>query len=152
VVQRRCRDSGLQDLGVSNWRFISTVLKEQQEPIYYIGSDSAFMIYPMSDGKVYYYAQIIDENKTFLNTDAKQSLEKIFRNYAPEVLQSIKDLDNEEIISGSLSSVINTYYPHKNIALIGDALHGCPPSLQQGVGMGVEDAGLSSCSFFLISR
>lgn len=133
------RDSALEDLGVTNWRFISSSLKKQ-EPIYYIGSDSAFMIYPMGDDKVYCYAQVLDENKTFLNTDAKQSLEKIFQNYAPEVLQSIQELDNEEIVSGSLSSVTNTYYPHKNIALIGDALHGCPPSLQQGVGMGVEDA------------
>jgi len=35
--------------------------------------------------------------------------------------------------------VVKPLYYSKNIVLIGDALHGCPPTLQQGVGMGIED-------------
>ncbi len=46
---------------------------------------------------------------------------------------------DEEIIPGRLQSVASREVYSGSVLLIGDALHGCPPALQQGVGMGLED-------------
>ena len=48
-----------------------------------------------------------------------------------------------------MKSVSQTKSVHQRVILVGDALHGCPPSLQQGVGMGLEDV---NCLSSLLSQ
>jgi 2-polyprenyl-6-methoxyphenol hydroxylase-like FAD-dependent oxidoreductase len=56
------------------------------------------------------------------------------------VLAAIQAIpSNDDIIAGRLKSVVSREVYSGSILLIGDALHGCPPALQQGVGMGLED-------------
>ena len=134
------KGAGTNSLNVTNWRFLSFSKKNISEPIYYIGNDTAFMIYPMPKNQIYCYAQVLDKEKKHLKSASKSSLQKLFSEYTEEVLESIENIENEEnILEGRLASVIKPFYPTKNIILIGDALHGCSPSLQQGVGMGIED-------------
>lgn len=106
-------NSELNYSGVTNWRFTAQMSTNNIHPVYYVGSDSAFMIYPISDDKVYCYAQIFDKDKSYFNQAAHEAIQTLFKHYCQPVQQKV--------------------------LLIGDALHGCPPSLQQGVGLALED-------------
>ena len=127
------------DLNVTNWRFIAKMNSKNIDPTYFVGKDEAFMIYPISPNEVYCYAQIHDKKMKYFNSDF-DILVKIFKNYAPKVQECLKQLNNCDIIKGRLRSVHSREVYKDNVVLIGDALHGCPPSLQQGVGLTLEDS------------
>jgi len=132
-------EKDLLNLGVINWRFISKTNQQNLHPKYFIGKDEAFMIYPMSDKKLYCYAQISDKENKYKGSDFNK-LKNIFKNYSSEVKDAISNHTNNKIIEGQLKSVISREVFSYNTVLIGDALHGCPPTLQQGVAMALEDA------------
>lgn len=132
-------EPGLIDLGVTNWRFVVNQSTEGLEPLYYLGSDSAFMRYPMADSKVYCYAHVIDPPGHHASAD-KHWLRKKFCRFAPEVTEAIAAMPDEAgLITGRLKAVKSREVYKGRVVLVGDALHGCPPTLQQGVGMGLED-------------
>ncbi|RCU52822.1 monooxygenase [Corallincola holothuriorum] len=127
------------DLGVSCWRFITELKDVPQHPRYLIGKDDAFMFYPLGNNKFYCYAQSQDKKKRLL-TAPKIELLKRFKRYEPCVIDALTQaIDSDALISGRLESTTGTQFYHGNIVLVGDALHGCPPSLQQGVGLTLED-------------
>lgn len=133
-------DVPLRSHQITNWRFIAQKPKPGFQPIYYIGHDSAFMIYPISESEVYCYGQINDENGEFSSKPSIEAITSIFENYDTPVAQCVKGLNEEQkIVRGQLKSVQNTDSVFDRVVLVGDALHGCPPSLQQGVGMSLED-------------
>lgn len=135
-------EPGLEDLDVTNWRFMVEQSTENLQPTYYLGSDSAFMRYPMPDGKVYCYAHVIDETGQYANASKTWLLEK-FQDFEPNVFDAISSIEsNESLITGRLKAVKSREVYRGQVVLIGDALHGCPPTLQQGVGMGLEDVHL----------
>lgn len=131
---------GLEDLEVTNWRFVVDQDTPDLQPTYYLGADSAFMRYPMPNNQVYCYGQIIDQDHRWDGVCDKTRLLTLFDGYAPQVLAAINAIDNHnEIICGRLNAVKSREVYQGTVVLIGDALHGCPPTLQQGVGMGLED-------------
>ncbi|WP_076411596.1 FAD-dependent monooxygenase [Shewanella sp. UCD-KL12] len=143
----------LDDMGVTNWRFLIDQDDSDLEPTYYLGSDNFFMRYPMPNNQVYCYAHILDDIKgksltdnsfgnTLANTQSgkKALLASRFSSFDEKVQQAISSIDcDTALIQGRLKSVTSREVYIGNVVLIGDALHGCPPSLQQGVGMGLED-------------
>tara|TARA_Y100000389_G_C17468970_1_gene528461 strand:- start:2560 stop:3708 length:1149 start_codon:yes stop_codon:yes gene_type:complete len=131
-------EKSLFDLEVTNWRFISKTKQNNLHPKYFIGKDEAFMIYPMSNKKIYCYAQISDKGNKYKNSDFNK-LKDIFKDYNLEVINAISNHVNNKIIEGRLKSVISREVFSYTSVLVGDALHGCPPTLQQGVAMALED-------------
>ncbi len=130
----------LEDLDVTNWRFLIDQDTSDLQPTYYLGSDSFFMRYPMPDNKVYCYAHVIDEDKKLLNINNKHFLLDQFKGFEDKVIEAINAVGpDDEIIPGRLNAVQSREVYSGCVVLIGDALHGCPPTLQQGVGMGLED-------------
>lgn len=127
-----------EDLGYINWRFIVDMDTINIEPIYFVGKDELFMIYPIAKNEVYCYAHIRDEQRQ-QEPPTLDRLKEIFKCYAQPVQQALKKIQPDELIIGRLKSVAIGKVYDKNIVLIGDALHGCPPSLQQGVGQSLED-------------
>lgn len=135
-------EPGLLDLGVTNWRFLINQDTNGLEPLYYLGSDSAFMRYPMPNGQVYCYAHVIDEQGEYAAAGKEWLLNK-FSEFEPAVINAIAAVDNpDDLITGRLKAVKSREVYKGHVLLIGDALHGCPPTLQQGVGMGLEDVHL----------
>ncbi|MCJ8272798.1 MAG: FAD-dependent monooxygenase [Psychrosphaera sp.] len=133
-------ETGLEDLDVTNWRFLIDQNTTDLQPTYYLGSDSFFMRYPMPGNKVYCYAHVIDEDKKLTNIDNKHFLLDQFKGFEDKVLEAINAVGpDDEIIPGRLNAVKSREVYSGCVVLIGDALHGCPPTLQQGVGMGLED-------------
>ncbi|BAJ02171.1 FAD-dependent monooxygenase [Shewanella violacea] len=132
----------LEDLGVTNWRFLIEQDTQGLDPTYYLGSDNLFMRYPMPDNKVYCYAHILDETGKFESIkDKKAWLRRRFSGFDSKVVSAIECLEADTpVIQGRLKSVTCRDVYSGKVVLIGDALHGCPPTLQQGVGMGLEDA------------
>jgi len=128
----------LLDLGVSNWRFCIDAKDHREVPSYLIGKSDAFMFYPIADNKIYCYGQISDPDNQYKNIDGKKALKEVFSNYHPSVINAINNTD--KIVFGRLKSVKSREIYKNNVVLIGDAMHGCPPSLQQGVALGLEDA------------
>jgi 2-polyprenyl-6-methoxyphenol hydroxylase-like FAD-dependent oxidoreductase len=130
----------LEDLQVTNWRFLIDQETADLQPTYYLGSDSLFMRYPMPDNKIYCYAHILDKKQKWTKKQDKQWLLERFSGFEDKVLAAIQAIpSNDDIIAGRLKSVVSREVYSGSILLIGDALHGCPPALQQGVGMGLED-------------
>ncbi|WP_394390787.1 FAD-dependent monooxygenase [Shewanella woodyi] len=130
----------LEDLQVTNWRFLIDQPTADLQPTYYLGSDSFFMRYPMPDNKVYCYAHVLDKDHQWTKLQDKQWLLKRFKGFEDKVVEAIQAVAcDEDIIPGRLQSVVSREVYSGSVLLIGDALHGCPPALQQGVGMGLED-------------
>jgi 2-polyprenyl-6-methoxyphenol hydroxylase-like FAD-dependent oxidoreductase len=77
-------ESSLEDLDVTNWRFLIEQDTKGLEPIYYLGSDSFFMRYPMPDDRVYCYAHVVDENKTYADKADKDWLLNQFKDFEPK--------------------------------------------------------------------
>ena len=127
----------LLDLGVSNWRFCIDAKDHTEVPSYLVGKSDAFMFYPIADNKIYCYGQISDSENKYKNIDSKSALKDVFLNYHPSVINAINDA--EKIIFGRLKSVKSREIYKNNVVLIGDAMHGCPPSLKQGVALALED-------------
>ncbi|MBL1268051.1 MAG: FAD-dependent monooxygenase [Halomonas sp.] len=125
---------------VTNWRYTTKKPVAGIQPTYYVGNDSAFMIYPISEDEVYCYGQIMDDDGKFTSLASYKVIKEIFADYASPVSDCINDLtEDQPIVLGQLKTVKHTESLFGCVVLVGDALHGCPPSLQQGVGMSLED-------------
>lgn len=125
---------------ITNWRFTARMNTTDKHPIYYLGTDNAFMIYPMGDNTVYCYGQTTDKNGYWHKKNPLNALSEIFKDYCEPVSKVLNQLsDSSEIITGELKSVSTIEAVNKRVLLLGDALHGCPPTLQQGVALGLED-------------
>jgi len=127
----------LLDLQVSNWRFCIKSQDHNLQPSYLLGKNEVFMFYPINKDTLYCYGQISDPTSRYFQQDTKAALQEVFSDYDQAVQQAISQADN--IIKGRLKSVKSREIYQGNVVLIGDALHGCPPSLQQGVSMALED-------------
>ncbi|MEY4588395.1 MAG: hypothetical protein RL497_471 [Pseudomonadota bacterium] len=137
------KNSKPKTLGVTSWRFIAEHPERDTHPTYYLGNDDSFMLYPMGPNKSYCYAQISDPFSQWRNLPAAPTLQTLFSHYCEPVKNIVSSLSNDsKFVVSTLESVNVTRCFEGRTVLIGDALHGCPPVLQQGVGMSLEDANL----------
>jgi 2-polyprenyl-6-methoxyphenol hydroxylase-like FAD-dependent oxidoreductase len=125
-----------EDLGIAMWRFISNF--KQEEPIYYFGKRSVFMIYPISSTQVYCYAHVADPIKN--SVVKKDHLSALFGEYPALVNWLIRSAQQKDIIFGRMKGLSQPSFNYKNIVFIGDAAHACSPMLQQGAACAFEDA------------
>ena len=131
----------LQDMGATNWRFLIARDAANMHPVYYLGKDDAFMLYPIAPDRVYCYGHVADYPGVYLNQSPLPVLKKRFHHHPRDVVSAIEGVrDEKDIIIGRVESVHNTEAVYGRVVLIGDALHGCPPTLQQGAGQALEDA------------
>lgn len=130
-------------LGLSTWRFVVNNTRATPEPVYYLGNDETFVIYPLPNAKAYCYGHMPSSKVRTSSgqATAREALLNAFKLYNREVLHKIHQLseDDTQVIRGELESVQLANTHSGRVVLIGDALHGCPPTLEQGVGMGLED-------------
>jgi 2-polyprenyl-6-methoxyphenol hydroxylase-like FAD-dependent oxidoreductase len=121
---------------VDCWRFVLDMDTQGLEPRYLLGKHEVFMFYPIGVNKVYCYAQCHEQAVPDI-ANTKQKLKSIFAKYDPVVLKSIEKA--AQFAHGKLKAVESREIIHNRVVLIGDAMHGCPPSLQQGVALALED-------------
>ena len=82
----------------------------------------------------------MDNEGHWYKENAVSALQSVFQDYCEPVDNVLNQLsDPSEVITGELKSVSTVEAVNQRVVIIGDALHGCPPTLQQGVGMGLED-------------
>ncbi len=133
--------TGDEDLGITTWRFNIDVDTSKIQPIYYLGNDTLLMFYPISSSQIYVYAHIIDHEKQYCDKMPHDILPELFSDYCDKAKHILSKINDETVIySGRLSTISELHFSQGRTLFIGDALHGCPPSLQQGVAMAVEDA------------
>jgi len=133
--------TGHEDLGITTWRFNIDIDTTNIDPVYYLGNDTVLMFYPISSSQVYVYAHVIDHENEYIDLDPHETLVELFSNYCDEAKSLLAKMTNETTIyTGRLDTVSELHFSQGRTVFIGDALHGCPPSLQQGVAMAVEDA------------
>jgi len=133
--------TGNEDLGITTWRFNLDIDTSNIQPIYYLGNDTILMFYPISQSQVYVYAHVIDNENQYSNSMPHDIIDALFSGYCDAAKEILSKINDETVIfSGRLHTVSELHFSQGRTVFIGDALHGCPPSLQQGVAMAVEDA------------
>ncbi len=132
----------LDDLPMRTWRAVIGPLEGLDHPIYMLGMNTVFLLYPINDNQTYIYAQVIDEN--FSKDQIEGRLERfknLFKSYGGYVPKALEQINNpNQLIPGFLKSVKKVQWGEGSILLLGDAAHGCSPSLQQGGALTFEDA------------
>jgi len=133
--------TGDEDLGITTWRFNVELDTSDIQPIYYLGTDTVLMFYPISKTQVYVYAHINDQENKYSDLMPHDILPELFSGYCDAAKNILSKVNDETVIySGRLKTISELHFSQGRTVFIGDALHGCPPSLQQGVAMAVEDA------------
>jgi len=128
-------------LGLTNWRFLIQRDTARMHPVYYLDKDDAFMLYPVSATQVYCYGHVADKTAQYLSQPPLATLKQRFANYHVSVTSAIDSISDENtIIPDRIEAVETDEVAAGRVVLIGDALHGCPPTLQQGAGQAVQDA------------
>lgn len=129
-------EKSLLDHHVDYWRFTLPLDTKDLQPRYLLGKNEVFMFYPIAQDKVYCYAQCSSDSVPNI-ANTKQKLNAIFSHYDPLVIRCIEQAT--DFSSGKLMAVNSREIVCNRVVLIGDAMHGCPPSLQQGVALALED-------------
>ena len=133
--------TGDEDLGITTWRFNLDVDTTNIQPIYYLGNDTVLMFYPISQSQIYVYAHVIDHNNEYSDLMPHDIIFNLFSDYCDNAKAILSKISDETVIySGRLNTISELHFSQGRTVFIGDALHGCPPPLQQGVAMAVEDA------------
>ena len=72
--------------GITNWRFTASMDTTGRHPVYYVGHDNAFMIYPMGKNTVYCYGQVMDNDGHWYKENAVSALQSLFQYYIENFL------------------------------------------------------------------
>jgi len=126
-------------MGVTHWRFTIQWPNHGKQPEYWLGSEQLFMFYPLNDDLLYCYAHSNDQDGLMYRNPALKMLKSRFSTFFEDVSKAIDLTLESKIYRGRLYVVNAKNFYKKRLILLGDALHGCPPSLQQGVGLSVEE-------------
>lgn len=132
--------------GVFAWRTIVNPEKKLERPIYMLGDDTVFMLYPIENSQTYIYChKIVPENFVDcpeFRLDKIRDIFKDFKGLVPEYLQYIND--SKQIFAGRIEAVSSIAWSKLSekipIILIGDASHASSPRIQQGGAQAIEDA------------
>jgi 2-polyprenyl-6-methoxyphenol hydroxylase-like FAD-dependent oxidoreductase len=128
------------DLGVSCWHFLTQLDADIQHPKYLLGKNDTFFLYPLGEKNFYCYAQCQDRSGELISGD-NDLIIKRFKRYEKFVCEALENsVQQNNMATIRLHSSVPQAFFNSNAILIGDALHTCPPSLQQGTAMALEDA------------
>lgn len=137
-------DEQTQYLGIQVWRTIISKPHNLEIPIYMLGKDRTFLLYPINNNKAYIYGHVaIPEKQQSVSEDVDQFLHAFqeFKGLAPEALKCMK---TEKVVlhAANMESSASVKWgsPDQHILLVGDASHAFGPMLQNGAAQGVEDA------------
>ncbi|MTI14580.1 FAD-dependent monooxygenase [Sansalvadorimonas verongulae] len=134
-----------EDMGLFCWRFLTdNPMPKVTDPHLYLGQNSAFLIYPLKNGRCYCYGHITDSFQRARDASVNLSLlQDTFSDYSRPVKTVIENLDSQSpLICGRMSVMPEPVWNRsgfERVLCLGDAAHGCGPVLQQGVAQGLED-------------
>lgn len=131
----------LVDHNVIGWRFVAPCPEHALQPLHLIGQTDLFTVYPISEDALYCYGHVYEDlNDLVLGENAQENIKKVFSGYGgpvPDILSRINDVD---ILTNRLKSVIKPCFFDRRIAFVGDSANGCSPLIQQGAAMALADS------------
>ena len=134
----------LSEFGLTIFRWICPwdVSKNRTEPFYMFEHGRAFMVYPISNDRLYCYAHLSGLSEQELTQEqVKKIISQNFSACKHDVVNSVLQLVPQyaSIILGRMQAVDTPMFSKGRVALIGDASHACTPMLQQGAALAFED-------------
>lgn len=131
---------------IATWRTVISTPEDLDHPIYMLGDDTVFLLYPINDNQTYIYAHHIEpERSQDIVENRITKLRALFSGYKGYVPKALDQIQNPDlVIPGWLDSVSEIKWTSGNVVLIGDASHACSPMLQQGGAQAIEDAWILS--------
>lgn len=127
--------------GRTCWRFVTTNSVDLRHWTVSLGKSRALLGVPLEENKLYVYADADDRLLPESQSPASDELRSLFADFRGPVAQSIARLTPDKRISKAPLGEIRAQAWHlQNAVLIGDAAHGCSPSMAQGASMALEDA------------
>ena len=129
------------DHNVVCWDFISPAPGHGLQPLHMIGHTDLFMIYPISDDALYCYGHAYeDPNNAKFTKNSHENVKRVFAAYGDPLIGVLSRLDEANILTGRLKSVVEPHFFDRRIAFVGDAAAGCSPTIQQGVATALADS------------
>jgi 2-polyprenyl-6-methoxyphenol hydroxylase-like FAD-dependent oxidoreductase len=131
--------------GYHCWRGITrndnSAVKDN-ESIFVIGNGSQFGMFPLTRGRVYWFATKNSHlPRNALGTDSKSDLLEIFAKWPSFVGKSISSTPSSAIVANDIyDRDPNPKWGERCVTLLGDAAHVSTPNLGQGACMALEDA------------
>ncbi|XP_022778446.1 uncharacterized protein LOC111320007, partial [Stylophora pistillata] len=136
---------GADYLGIQIWRTIIENKQDIKTPVYMLGNDRVFLLYPINDNQVYVYGHIVADrqSKHVKKFDHVQDVLHTFAEFgglAPQAL-SIIEATKPVIASHYLETSKDIIWSKgERVIFVGDALRGFSPMLQNGAAQAFEDA------------
>jgi 2-polyprenyl-6-methoxyphenol hydroxylase-like FAD-dependent oxidoreductase len=131
----------LVDHNVISWRFVVPYTEHTLQPLHLIGQTDLFTVYPISEDALYCYGHVYEDlNDIVLGDNAKENIKKVFSGYGGPVPYILSQLDDVDILTNRLKSVIKPCFFDRRIAFVGDSASGCSPLIQQGAAMALADS------------
>ncbi|MBS0184737.1 MAG: FAD-dependent monooxygenase [Proteobacteria bacterium] len=127
--------------GIFTWRTVVDLEEGPQNPVYMMGANTFFLIYPIGkEGEYYIYAHQMREKRE-RETPEKEAATflEIFRTYGGDVPRILKKIHPQDIVTGFIENVSEVLWGEGRVVLMGDAAHACAPGLQQGGAQTIED-------------
>ncbi|MZR32526.1 FAD-dependent oxidoreductase [Sneathiella litorea] len=129
------------DHNVICWRFLIPYPEHGMQPLHMIGKTDLFMAYPISADTLYCYGHVYqDLNNITLGDNAQENFKKTFSDYGGPLPGILPQVDEAEILTNRLKSVIEPCFFDRRIAFVGDASNGCSPLIQQGAATALADS------------
>lgn len=131
----------LLDHNVIGWRFVTPFPEHSLQPLHMVGQTDLFTVYPISDDMLYCYGHVYEDlNDIVLGENAHENIKKIFSGYGGPVPYILSQIDDVEILTNRLKSVVKPCFFDRRVVFVGDAANGCSPLIQQGVAMALADS------------
>jgi 2-polyprenyl-6-methoxyphenol hydroxylase-like FAD-dependent oxidoreductase len=123
------------------WRFITKNIADIGCWTAMLGRDRTLLAIPVSESDVYVYADMAVPSEGILALSRSSPLRSLFKGFAGPVFPLIDRLPSDtQVHYGPIEEVRLKDWVKDRIVLLGDAAHGCSPSMAEGAGMAMEDA------------
>ncbi|MET0674200.1 MAG: FAD-dependent monooxygenase, partial [Bradyrhizobium sp.] len=123
------------------WRFITKNVADIDCWTAMLGRDRTLLAIPVSQTDVYVYADMAVSNGDIRALSRNSSLRSLFEGFTGPVFPLIDRLHSDAQVNfGPIEEVQLKDWVQGRIVLLGDAAHGCSPSMAEGAGMAMEDA------------
>ena len=130
------------------WRFITKNTADIGCWTAMLGKGRTLLAIPVSQTDVYFYADMAVPSEGILAMSRISPLRSLFKGFAGPVFPLIDRLPSDahvfpsdaHVHYGPIEEVQLEDWVKDRIVLLGDAAHGCSPSMAEGAGMAMEDA------------